>query len=168
MSKLTAAINAMIPLIDQVMRETYGDSPAPGKTAGGDVIDAMKATLAKIPKPAPGSAALNPYQFRLTYMLAILVHYAYDVLGLRLTYGTARQDKGCTVCGGGKRKPTSLHYDGLAVDFNLFRHDGTKWDYKDDTESHRKLGEFWESIGGSWGGRFNDGNHYSLAYGGRK
>jgi hypothetical protein len=27
---------------------------------------------------------------------------------------------------------------------------------------------FWESIGGSWGGRFNDGNHYSLEHRGMK
>jgi len=30
------------------------------------------------------------------------------------------------------------------------------------------LGEYWESIGGSWGGRFGDGNHYSLKYKGRR
>lgn len=30
------------------------------------------------------------------------------------------------------------------------------------------IGEYWESIGGAWGGRFNDGNHYSLGHGGRK
>ena len=31
-----------------------------------------------------------------------------------------------------------------------------------------ELGEYWESIGGSWGGRFNDGNHYSLEHNGVK
>ena len=36
------------------------------------------------------------------------------------------------------------------------------------TEAHRELGEWWESVGGSWGGRFGDGNHYSLAHEGRK
>jgi hypothetical protein len=30
------------------------------------------------------------------------------------------------------------------------------------------LGLKWESMGGSWGGRFNDGNHYSLEHEGRR
>ena len=44
------------------------------------------------------------------------------------------------------------------------------------TEDHRPLGEWWESQGGSWGGRFqesapgkgdgNDGNHYSSEHNG--
>ena len=32
------------------------------------------------------------------------------------------------------------------------------------TEDHEPLGEWWESIGGVWGGRFNDGNHYESPY----
>jgi len=30
------------------------------------------------------------------------------------------------------------------------------------------LGLYWESIGGSWGGRFGDGNHFSLEHEGRR
>jgi len=45
----------------------------------------------------------------------------------------------------------------LAIDLNLFK-DG---EYLTDTEDHRFLGEFWESLGGTWGGRWDDGNHYS-------
>lgn len=48
----------------------------------------------------------------------------------------------------------------LAIDLNLFR-DGV---YLRDTADHEPLGLFWESIGGSWGGRFGDGNHYSLSW----
>ena len=58
----------------------------------------------------------------------------------------------------------SLHYSRLAIDINLFL-DG---EYLDDTEDHRPFGEYWKSIGGSWGGEFNDGNHYSLSYQGRR
>jgi len=58
----------------------------------------------------------------------------------------------------------SLHGKRLAVDFNLFI-DGK---YMRDTEDYRVLGEFWESIGGTWGGRFNDGNHFSLSHNGVK
>lgn len=57
-----------------------------------------------------------------------------------------------------------LHSHRLAVDLNLFR-DGQ---YLTNTQDHAPLGAKWESIGGAWGGRFNDGNHYSLAWGGMK
>jgi len=30
------------------------------------------------------------------------------------------------------------------------------------------LGEYWEGMGGSWGGRFSDGNHFSLTHNGVK
>lgn len=59
---------------------------------------------------------------------------------------------------------TSLHELGLAIDFNLFRNDI----YLETTDDHRPMGEFWETIGGSWGGRFGDGNHYSLEHEGKK
>ena len=58
----------------------------------------------------------------------------------------------------------SLHCDRLAIDLNLFV-DGV---WLQSTEAHRELGEWWESMGGAWGGRFGDGNHYSLAHEGRK
>lgn len=60
----------------------------------------------------------------------------------------------------------SFHYKGLAVDLNLFDQHGT---YLTKTEDHRELGEFWKSIGGTWGGDFTkpDGNHYSLGEGRR-
>src|SRR5688572_22119754 len=55
-----------------------------------------------------------------------------------------------------------LHGMRLAIDLNLFI-DGK---YRRDTEAHRPLGEKWESMGGSWGGRFKkpDGNHHSLSH----
>ncbi len=68
----------------------------------------------------------------------------------------------------GKRKEgaygraTSLHKLKLAHDWNLWI-DGV---YQTTTEAHRHLGEKWESMHPlcRWGGRFNDGNHYSLEY----
>ena len=59
---------------------------------------------------------------------------------------------------------SSCHYLRLAADLNLFK-DGK---YMSKTSDHLIFGEFWESIGGTWGGRFNDGNHYSLEHNGRK
>lgn len=60
----------------------------------------------------------------------------------------------------------SLHHIGLAADLNLYLNG--KW--LDKTEQHEKSGKVWESRHElcRWGGRFNDGNHYSLEHEGRK
>lgn len=59
---------------------------------------------------------------------------------------------------------TSLHGDRLAIDLNVF----VNGVYQTQTEAYRPLGEKWESLGGTWGGRFGDGNHFSIAHEGRK
>lgn len=65
----------------------------------------------------------------------------------------------------GYGKPYSLHKERLAVDLNLF------WEgkYLTKTEDHLPIGEYWESLHPlcAWGGRFDDGNHYSLEHEGR-
>jgi len=99
--------------------------------------------------------ALNPKQIKFTRMIGLLIHFAYQQ-GYGLTFGDAYATTG--------HMKNSLHYKRLAVDFNLFK-DGV---YLSKTKDHEPLGLFWESIGGSWGGRFQDGNHYSLEYKGRK
>lgn len=60
----------------------------------------------------------------------------------------------------------SCHKLKLAIDLNLFK-DGQ---YLTTKKAHQQLGEWWESQGGSWGGRFADGdaNHYSLEHEGMK
>lgn len=45
----------------------------------------------------------------------------------------------------------SKHLDRLAIDLNLFV-DGK---YTTDPEKYRPLGEYWEFLGGRWGGRFS-------------
>ena len=90
-------------------------------------------------------------------------------LGLSYTIGDAYRDPrafgslGVAKCYGNAR---SAHKMRLAIDLNLF--DGDKLLTK--TEDHRRLGEYWESLDPlcRWGGRFNDGNHYSLEYRGVK
>lgn len=52
----------------------------------------------------------------------------------------------------------SFHYRRLAIDINLFK-DGI---YLRKTEDHKPLGDYWQSLGGTWGGAWDDGNHYSL------
>jgi hypothetical protein len=91
-------------------------------------------------------------------MVALLILHA-EQLGYELTFGDAYRDPRAIY---GKWK--SLHRKRLAVDFNLFK-DGV---YLTQTEDYEPLGLYWESIGGSWGGRFNDGNHFSLEHGGVK
>lgn len=59
----------------------------------------------------------------------------------------------------------SCHKLKLAIDLNLFNKGG---EFMQTTEDHRELGEWWESQGGTWGGRFNDANHYSLEHNGMK
>ena len=98
--------------------------------------------------------SLNKKQFQFSEMVGKLIVYAY-AHGYTLTFGDAWAHDG--------HMKDSLHYDRLAVDFNLFK-DGV---YLTKTEDHKDLGTYWESIGGSWGGRFKDGNHYSLSHEGR-
>ena len=102
--------------------------------------------------------SLSKEQQKFTHMIALLILHA-EQLGYQLTFGDAYRDPRC-----GYGNKNSLHKKRLAVDFNLFK-DGV---YLTRTADHQPLGEYWESIGGSWGGRFKDGNHYSLAYGGVK
>ena len=60
----------------------------------------------------------------------------------------------------------SLHEIGLAADIDLY-FNGI---YCTQTEDHLPFGEWWEERGKElglplvWGGRFNDGNHYSLRW----
>lgn len=92
---------------------------------------------------------LRERQSEFVRMTALLISYA-TLRGYELTFGDAWASSG-HVSG-------SFHYKRLAIDLNLFK-DG-KW--LQGTEDHRELGEFWEHIGGSWGGKWNDGNHYSF------
>lgn len=68
--------------------------------------------------------------------------------------------------------PRSAHKNKLAIDLNLFKdidNDGDM-DFLEKTEFHRPLGEWWEQQHefARWGGRFSDGNHYSLEHNGVK
>jgi len=94
-------------------------------------------------------------------MVADLIIWAYDH-GYEVTFGDAFRDP--RAFGGlgfvkAYGHPMSYHKERLAIDLNLFK-DGR---YLTRTEDHRPLGEYWKSIGGTWGGDFPkpDGNHYS-------
>ncbi len=94
--------------------------------------------------------ALNPKQFKFTQYVSMLIQYAYSQ-GYTLSFGDAWAKTGHT--------DNSKHYDRLAIDFNLFK-DGqllTK------THEYRFLGDYWEclDIKCTWGGKWNDGCHFS-------
>ena len=65
-----------------------------------------------------------------------------------------------------KHMKNSLHWEGLALDIDLFK-DGV---YLTQTSDHEPFGIFWELLhpDARWGGRFQDGNHYSIEFDGRK
>ena len=99
------------------------------------------------------------------FMLASLYERAIQ-LGLPLKVG-------CGLCQGEHHSKHSLHHIALAQDLHLVWPNGNFGTWED----YRPLGEYWKSLGGSWGGDFDlnmdgvakdDANHFSLAYGGRR
>lgn len=87
--------------------------------------------------------------------------------GYQVTFGEAYRspEEAARLAKLGKGILASLHIQRLAIDLNLFK-DGK---YLTSTEAHRPLGEWWEALHElcRWGGRFKDGNHYSLTHGGK-
>lgn len=106
-------------------------------------------------------------QSEFVMMVASLILYVYQS-GYELTFGDAyasKKEVSCPKCKEKFKAPhghskNSFHPKRLAIDLNLFK-DGV---YLTKTEDHRPLGEYWKSLGGTWGGDFKrkDGNHYSL------
>lgn len=93
-------------------------------------------------------------QDKFSGMTARLIIYAQS-LGYQITYGDAYRSPEVKY-----GHENSTHRVRLAVDLNLFR-DGR---YLTTTEDHKPLGEYWQRMGGSWGGEFDDANHYSLKH----
>lgn len=91
-----------------------------------------------------------------------------EELGYELSFGETYRtpEQAILNAKAGKGIKNSLHTERLAVDLNLFK-DGR---FLGSTEDHRKLGEWWETLHPDcrWGGRFQDGNHYSLSPDGKR
>lgn len=88
-------------------------------------------------------------------------------MGYQVTLGDAYRDPRVFGKMGerqGYGESRSAHKQRLAIDLNLFK----EGKFLSTTEDHRPLGEWWEAQGGAWGGRFQDGNHYSLEFNGVK
>lgn len=105
--------------------------------------------------------SLREKQSKFMHMLALLILHA-EQLGYQLTMGRGYASAAANKADNGH--PNSNHLNRLAIDLNLFK-DGV---WLPRTDDHEPLGLYWESIGGTWGGRFNDGNHYSLEHNGVK
>lgn len=109
---------------------------------------------------------LSEKQATFTVMVAQLIIWA-EQQGYQLTFGEAYRtpEQAEHYAKSGKGIKQSLHTLRLAVDFNLF----IKGIYQTETNAYQPLGEYWEGLGGSWGGRFKsrpDGNHFSLQHNG--
>jgi hypothetical protein len=99
---------------------------------------------------------LREEQSKFARKVALLILFAFEQ-GYEVTLGDAYRDPRCPY-----GEDDSFHHKRLAIDLNLFR-EGV---YLEKTKDHEPLGLFWESLGGTWGGRFDDGNHYSWGEGG--
>lgn len=97
---------------------------------------------------------LKRRQIRFIWMVSKLIEFAYNK-GYYLTGGDLWATTGHI-----KR---SKHYERCAIDLNLFVEEDGRLRWLKNTEDHKELGEYWETVlGGRWGGRWNDGNHYEL------
>jgi len=110
--------------------------------------------------------SLGDKQRKFSRMVASLLEFIHS-RGYDVTFGDAYRDVRLHGRVGeklGYGHASSCHKYRLAIDLNLFK-DGV---FLTKTKDHEPFGIYWESIGGSWGGRFNDGNHYSLEHNGHK
>lgn len=113
---------------------------------------------------------LRDKQSLFTELIADLIIEA-NTMGYTLTFGEAYRspEEAARLAKAGKGIKNSLHTQRLAIDFNLFRNDK----YLTKTSDYLELGEWWEHQSTedytcAWGGRFGDGNHFSLKHGGRQ
>jgi len=111
---------------------------------------------------------LREKQSLFAYKVGLLLMKVVE-LGYECTLGDAYRDPRLhgavgEKLGYGHRK--SCHKLRLAIDLNLFK-DGK---FLETTDGHEELGIWWESIGGTWGGRFQpaDGNHFSFEHEGMR
>ena len=99
-------------------------------------------------------------QFEFAEDVGKLLTWLYDS-GYTVTFGEALRtpEQAAIYAKKGIGISNSLHTIKLAIDLNLFKEG--RWLTR--TMEYRAAGEYWESLrdGNSWGGWFNDGNHFS-------
>jgi hypothetical protein len=105
-------------------------------------------------------------QARFTLMIADLIKEATN-LGYQLTFGEAYRPPETAIIYEKQKRgiKNSLHIKRLAVDFNVFKNGKLL----SNGEEFKDLGKYWEFVlGGTWGGNFKDGGHFSLEHEGVK
>jgi hypothetical protein len=101
-------------------------------------------------------------------LISDLIEFAY-VRGYEFSFGDAYRDPRLHGQLGDKQAyghRNSNHKQRLAIDLNLFK-DGV---FLTTDKDHEPLGLYWETLHPdcSWGGHFNDGNHYSMKHNGMR
>lgn len=138
----------------------------PPKSEAKPAVNGSDTQTAKAAPLDTGSLTLGQKQRVFTRMVGHLIAFAY-AQGYELTVGDAYRDPRVHGNVGQKKSyssANSLHKERLAIDFNLFK-DGV---YLTRSEDYKVLADYWESIGGTSGIHFNDGNHFSMEHQGRK
>jgi hypothetical protein len=119
---------------------------------------------------------LGEKQHEFSWLLPRLLDKAHE-LGFEVAVGEVERSQAAAdaMAAQGKGISRSLHLLRLAVDLHLFmdRDGDGQLEYLGSTEDHRELGEWWEDqsyddVLCCWGGRFGDGNHYSISHNGVK
>lgn len=97
-----------------------------------------------------------------TSCLAALIRHM-EASGYEVAIDWVRRTPACGIGTLGNR---STHANALAADLNLYRNGK----YLSATAAHEQFGVWWEQLHplARWGGRFNDGNHYSFEWQGVK
>jgi len=114
------------------------------------------------------SETLGQKQRRFARAVARLLDQAH-ALGYEVTLGDAFRDPrvhGAMGVRASYSHPKGAHKIRLAIDLNLFQDVA----FLAQSSAHQPLGAWWASPGDGprWGGRFNDGNHYSIEHEGVK
>ena len=111
---------------------------------------------------------LGKKQELFTRLLPRLIDKAHE-LGFEIRGGDLFRDGRVHGTFGTKKgygRAKSMHKLKLAIDLNLMKNERLVRT----TKGHQELGEWWEKQHPlcRWGGRFNDGNHYSLTHRGTR
>ena len=116
---------------------------------------------------------LSNYQQRCAQALSFFIHQIPQrIPGAQVTFGETHRPTWVATeyARRGLGIATSLHTQRLAVDLMLFKN-GV---YQTNSEAYRPLANLWKVVAPPFGVEpaagidFNDGNHFSCAYGGRK
>jgi len=116
---------------------------------------------------------LSQYQQRCAQAISFFIHQIPQrIPGAQVTFGEFHRPTwvAAEYARRGLGIATSLHTQRLAVDLMLFKNG----EYQTDSASYRDLANLWKVVAPPFGITpaagidFNDGNHFSCAYGGRK